>query len=306
MIRTLMLLCIVTALSLASDHLIAPIPNHLDVDPHKAELGKKLFFDTRLSVDNSIACVSCHHLTEGGDDNLPVSFGVHGHKGTRNAPTVYNAVFDFRQFWDGRAKDLQEQARGPIENPVEMAHHFDRLIPLLQTTDYAPRFQAIYPDGITPTNIANALAEYEKTLITPNAPFDRYLRGDKEAISPQAKVGYTLFKTKGCILCHQGMNIGGSMYNKFGIFVESNLTDMGRFAVTHKERDRFFFKVPSLRNIDKTAPYFHDGHETSLRKAVLTMSEYQLGRKMTQADVDAILAFLHTLDGQLPEGIMPQ
>lgn len=299
------LLTVLPLFLFAEENLITPIPNEMHVDQSKALLGKKLFFDTRLSVDNSVACVSCHILEDGGDDNLPVSFGFKGQTGTRNAPTVFNAVFNFRQFWDGRAQNLQEQALGPIENPVEMAHRFENLIPQLKKTEYKKLFDAIYPDGITRTNIANAIAEYEKTLITPNAPFDRYLKGDENAISQQAKEGYRLFKSKGCILCHQGINIGGNMYNKFGVFVEGNVTDFGRFEVTHKERDRHFFKVPSLRNIEMTAPYFHDGHEPDLRQAVLTMSEYQLGRKMTKSEVDAIMAFLHTLNGELPEGIMP-
>lgn len=305
MLKRLILFCVIHITLVAAEQLIEPIPDHIQVDPQKVELGKKLFFDTRLSIDDSVACVSCHILADGGDDNLPVSFGFKGQTGTRNAPTVFNAVFNFRQFWDGRAKDLQEQALGPIENPVEMAHYFDKLIPNLQKTEYQNLFRAIYEDGITKMNIANAIAEYEKTLITPNAPFDHYLQGDKNAISDQAKEGYRLFKTKGCILCHQGINIGGNMYNKFGIFVDNNTSDLGRFEVTHRERDRHFFKVPSLRNIEKTAPYFHDGHEPDLRQAVLTMSEYQLGRKMTKFEVDAIMAFLHTLNGGLPERIVP-
>ncbi len=289
----------------AEEKLITPIPLEMNVDKRKASLGKKLFFDTQLSRDRSIACVNCHNLSDGGDDNLPVSFGFKGQTGTRNSPTVYNAVFNFRQFWDGRAKDLQEQALGPVENPVEMAHDFKQLIPQLKKTEYRKEFDAIYSDGITRENVANAIAEYEKTLITPNAPFDRYLQGEKGAISPDAEEGYLIFKSKGCILCHQGINIGGSMYNKFGVYVESNVSDLGRYEVTRKSRDKHFFKVPSLRNIERTAPYFHDGHEPDLRKAVLTMSEFQLGRKMTQQEIDKILAFLHTLNGEIPQNIEP-
>lgn len=290
---------------LVADALISPLPQKIDVDVAKAKLGKALFFDTQLSKDNSISCASCHILTQGGDDNLPVSFGYKGQTGTRNAPTVYNAVFNFRQFWDGRAADLQEQAAGPIENPVEMAYSFKALVPKLEKTHYKKEFEAIYKNGINKENITNAIAEYEKTLITPNAPFDKYLRGDKKALSKEAKEGYELFKTKGCILCHQGVNIGGDMYNKFGIYSESGSKDLGRYDVTHKERDKGYFKVPSLRNITLTAPYFHDGSEPSLRKAILTMADYQLGREITDEEVDKILVFLKSLNGELPKDIEP-
>ena len=290
---------------LEADALISPIPLTIKVDKQKAALGKKLFFDTRLSLDNTISCATCHNLNEGGDDNLRVSFGYHGHTGTRNSPTVYNALFNFRQFWDGRVANLQEQAEKPIENPVEMANNFTELIPRLKKTTYKQQFDAIYKDGITKANITNAIAEYEKSLITPNAPFDRYLRGEKSALSDEAKEGYTLFKTKGCILCHQGINIGGNMYNKFGVYTDTNNSDLGRYDVTHKKRDKYFFKVPSLRNVVRTAPYFHDGSEPNLRTVVLIMSKYQLGRKMTTEEVDKILAFLKSLNGELPDDIEP-
>ena len=290
---------------LVADTLISPLPQKVEVNAAKAKLGKALFFDVRLSKDGSVSCASCHILNEGGDDNLPVSFGYNGQTGTRNAPTVYNAVYNFRQFWDGRAADLQDQAADPIENPVEMANSFKKLIPKLEKTPYKKAFEAIYKDGITKNNITDAIAEYEKTLITPNAPFDKYLKGDNNALSKEAKEGYEIFKTKGCVLCHQGINLGGNMYNKFGIYSESNSKDLGRYDVTHKERDKGYFKVPSLRNIARTAPYFHDGSEPSLREAVLTMSEYQLGREITNEEVNKILAFLKSLNGELPKNIKP-
>lgn len=290
---------------LVADTLISPLPQKVEVNAAKAKLGKALFFDVRLSKDGSVSCASCHILNEGGDDNLPVSFGYNGQTGTRNAPTVYNAVYNFRQFWDGRAADLQDQAADPIENPVEMANSFKKLIPKLEKTPYKKAFEAIYKDGISKNNITDAIAEYEKTLITPNAPFDKYLKGDNNALSKEAKEGYEIFKTKGCVLCHQGINIGGNMYNKFGIYSESNSKDLGRYDVTHKERDKGYFKVPSLRNIARTAPYFHDGSEPSLREAVLTMSEYQLGREITNEEVNKILAFLKSLNGELPKNIKP-
>ena len=283
--------------------LITPIPTHVDVDGVKVQLGKKLYFDTMLSKDDTINCATCHDLHNGGDDGLKVSFGIKGQTGTRNAPTVYNAVFNFRQFWDGRAKTLQDQAAAPIENPVEMGEHFPDLIKKLNATAYKKEFAKIYKDGITKENITDAIAEYEKTLITPNAPFDLYLKGDANAISQEAKEGYELFETKGCIACHQGTNIGGNLYNKFGVFDDANLSDLGRYEVTKRERDKGYFKVPSLRNIAKTAPYFHDARTSDLSEAVRLMADYQLGRKLSDEEIAKIVAFLKTLSGKLPKGI---
>jgi cytochrome c peroxidase len=291
--------------ALLSKEPINPIPESIATDNEKAALGKMLFFDTQLSKDDTISCASCHILKQGGDDNLQFSFGINGQKSRCNAPTVYNSVFNFRQFWNGRAKDLQEQAGKPIENPLEMGFNFSDLIKKLNKTDYKEKFKSIYKDGITKENITNAIAEYEKTLITPNSPFDNYLKGDKSALTKEQKEGYELFKAKGCVACHQGINVGGNMYNKFGIFEDSNTTDLGRYEVTHRERDKYYFKVPSLRNIAKTAPYFHDGRTYSLRVAVLTMAEYQLGRKITLDEADKIVAFLHSLSGKLPQDIEP-
>jgi len=286
---------------LFSNEPIKPIPLYVKVDKKKAELGKELFFDTMLSRDRTVSCASCHILQDGGDDNLRFSFGIKGQEGPINAPTVYNAVFNFRQFWDGRAVDLQDQAGGPIENPKEMGYTFKELIPRLENSPYKAQFDAIYTDGITKANITDAIAEYEKTLITPNSPFDRYLRGDKNALTKEQKEGYELFKAKGCISCHHGVNIGGNLYNKFGIFEDSNTTNYGRYNVTHKERDKYYFKVPSLRNVARTAPYFHDGRTYSLQEAVYTMAKYQLGRKITPQEVDKIVAFLKSLNGELPK-----
>ena len=284
---------------------IDPIPETVEVNAKKAALGKKLFFDTLLSKDNTISCASCHILQDGGDDNQRVSFGIEGQQGPINAPTVYNSVFNFRQFWDGRAADLQEQAMGPVENPVEMGNSFANLIKTLEKTPYKQQFDALYKDGITKNNIADAIAEYEKTLITPNAPFDRYLKGDAYALTQEQKEGYELFKSKGCISCHHGRNIGGNMYNKFGVFQDANSSHLGRYNVTHKERDKYYFKVPSLRNVAKTAPYFHDGRTSDLRTAVYFMAKYQLGRKITPQEVDKIVAFLQSLNGELPKDIEP-
>jgi cytochrome c peroxidase len=284
---------------------IQPIPQTMKVDRHKAALGKKLFFDRQLSADKTINCASCHILHDGGDDNLKSSFGIYGQKGPINSPTVYNAVFNFREFWDGRAADLQEQAAGPIENPKEMGFNFKDLVIRLNKTPYKKLFHSIYKEGITKETITDAIAEYEKSLITPNSPFDRYLRGEEEAITQNQKEGYALFKAKGCIACHHGINIGGNMYNKFGIFTDSNSTDLGRYNVTHKEQDKYYFKVPSLRNITETAPYFHDGRTYSLKTAIYLMAQYQLGRKITEEEVEKIMAFLNSLKGTLPKEIEP-
>lgn len=284
---------------------ITPLPQSVKVNKAKAKLGQALFFDPILSHDNTISCATCHDLHNGGDDGLKVSFGIKGQEGVVNAPTVYNAVFNFRQFWDGRAKNLQEHAVGPVENPVEMGSSFKEAIEKLKKSKYKKLFDAIYKDGITKKNITDAIAEYEKTLITPNSRFDKYLRGDKNALTQNEKEGYELFKSKGCISCHHGENIGGNLYNKFGIFDESNSQWLGRYNVTHKEQDKYFFKVPSLRNVARTAPYFHDGRTYDLNKAVEIMSQYQLGRHITKEEIAKITAFLQSLNGELPKNIEP-
>ncbi len=280
---------------------IQPLPQSVKLDHQKVLLGKKLFFDPILSKDNTISCASCHHLKDGGDDNLKFSFGIKGQEGIINSPTVYNAVYNFRQFWDGRAADLREQAIGPIENPVEMGNTFPNLIKTLQNTYYKEVFEKIYDDGITKKNIVDAIAEYEKALITPNAPFDRYLRGDKKAITEDEKEGYDLFESKGCIACHHGVNVGGNLYNKFGVMEDAKSADLGRYNVTGNVRDKFYFKVPSLRNVARTAPYFHDGRTESLTEAVEFMAHYQLGRSISEEEIRKIVAFLHTLNGEIPD-----
>jgi len=297
-----LLLFLLSQTLLFSSELITPIPTHMNVNKAKMQLGKKLFIDTRLSKDNTISCATCHDIYNGGDDGLKVSYGIKGRNGTRNASTVHNAVFNFRQFWDGRVKTLQDQASGPIQNHVEMGENFPDLTKKLNATEYKNEFAKIYKDGITKENITDAIAEYEKTLITPNAPFDLYLKGDKNAISQEAKEGYELFQTKGCIACHQGINVGGNLYNKFGVFDDTNLSDLGRYEITKRKRDKGYFKVPSLRNIAQTAPYFHDGHTSNLDEAVRMMADYQLGRKLSDEEVAKIVTFLKSLTGKLPPG----
>ncbi len=278
---------------------IIPIPEKINFNKEKALLGKKLFFDNRLSKDKTISCASCHGLEKGGVDNLIVSVGINAQLGTINAPTVLNAVYNFRQFWNGRAKDLQEQAMGPIENPIEMGHDFNTLIKELNNSEYIKDFSELYKDGITKDNIADAIAEFEKTLITPNSRFDKFLKGDDNAITSYEKEGYEIFKQKGCISCHHGINIGGNSYNRFGVVININSDSLGRYDITKKEEDKYFFKVPSLRNIELTAPYFHDGRTYALKEAVKTMAMVQLGRPITEQEINKIVAFLKTLTGQL-------
>ena len=271
------------------------------INPEKVQLGKALFFDTILSKNNTISCATCHDLKNGGDDGLKFSFGINGQEGDINSPTVYNAVYNFRQFWNGRARDLQDQASGPVDNPIEMGHDFKELIPILNKTPYKQKFAVIYNDGINKKNITDAIAEFEKTLVTLNAPFDKYLLGDKNAISQDAKDGYKLFKQKGCIACHHGINVGGNLYNKFGVMQMVDSKRLGRFEVTNKEEDKLYFKVPTLRNIELTSPYLHDGRYTKLEDTVKFMARYQLGRILNQEEIDKIVKFLKSLTGEIPQ-----
>jgi len=280
---------------------ITPIPQNLEVDEKKVSLGKLLFFDTILSVDNTISCASCHDLENGGDDGLKFSFGIEGREGSINSPTVYNAVFNFRQFWNGRAKNLFDQIEGPIVNPDEMGNSFKNIVNTLNKTPYKNMFLKIYKDGVTKKNIKDVIVEYEKTLITPNSPFDQYLRGDKSAITQDQKDGYLLFKNKGCISCHHGINVGGNLYNKFGIMQYVRSDSLGKFEITKREEDKYYFKVPSLRNVEKTAPYLHDGRFETLEEVVKFMARYQLGQVVTQEEIDKIVFFLKSLSGEIPQ-----
>jgi len=281
---------------------ITPLPKSVPIDTQKAQLGEELFSDPILSRDNTVSCASCHILSSGGDDDLQFSFGIEGERGDINAPTVYNAFFNHVQFWDGRAKDLVEQAKGPILNPVEMGNSAKEVVAILKGSQYNAKFKKIFRDGVTFDNIAEVIAEFEKRLITPNAPFDRYLQGEEDAISTIQKEGYALFKSKGCISCHHGVNIGGNHFNKFGLVSKIEQNHLGRYNVTKKERDRYYFKVPSLRNITLTAPYFHDGRTYELKEVVKIMAKHQLGRKMSEEEIDKIVAFLHSLNGDIYKG----
>lgn len=294
---------------LASSQPISPIPQQLQLDAHKVALGERLFHDPRLSRDNTVSCASCHDLAKAGADARPLAVGVGGQFNTLNTPTVLNSGFNFRQFWDGRAATLEEQVAGPIHNTVEMATTWREVIAKLEReASYRKAFKAIWPDGIRSAHIQQALAEFQRSLITPDAPFDRHLRGDTQALSGEAREGWELFRNLGCIACHQGVNIGGNMYASLGVmgdfFAERGTpvqpSDLGRFNVTGREADRHLFKVPSLRNVERTAPYFHDGSIATLDKAVDTMARYQLGLNLNEHERQALLAFLRSLNGVLP------
>lgn len=270
----------------------------------KVALGARLFHDGRLSRDNTVACASCHDLGKGGTDRRAVSVGVGGQTGDRNAPTVFNAGFNFVQFWDGRAASLEEQAAGPIHNPLEMGSNWNEVISKLKgDPHYAEAFARIYGGPPTETRIADAIACFERSLVTPDSPFDRFLKGDLVALSPRARAGFQRFQDYGCASCHQGVLLGGNMYQRFGVMEDffrgrpERATDLGRFNVTRSEEDRHVFKVPGLRNVALTGPYFHDGSALTLEEAVVVMGRVQLGRDLPAQDVRDIVAFLHSLSG---------
>lgn len=289
---------------------VQPLPTveSLHLDGAKVALGKRLFFDPRLSRDDTLSCASCHDLARGGVDQVPVSRGVGGALGSINAPTVLNAGFNFRQFWDGRAATLEEQAGGPVENPVEMGSSWAQVMGKLQADpELKGAFQQAFGGPPSPERVKQALAEYERSLVTPSR-FDRWLGGDKGALSEDEAAGYRLFKHHGCIACHQGVNLGGGSYQRFGIMDDyfahkKKLTkaDYGRFNVTGKAEDRFVFKVPTLRNVALTPPYFHDASATTLEEAVAVMGRYQLGLDLPPHDVLLITAFLRSLSGEVPQ-----
>lgn len=292
------------------DEPILPIPAEHGQDPRKVELGRRLFADARLSKDGTISCASCHPLALGGTDRQPRSSGVDGAMGPVNTPTVFNAGFNLAQFWDGRARTLEEQVDGPVHNPIEMSTSWPEVIERLAgDSELRDRFEAVYPEGLSPEAIRDAIATFERTLITPGSAFDRWLLGDDNALSREALKGYRLFKSYGCIACHQGVNIGGNMYQRMGTMGDyfgdrgSALTDedLGRARVTGDELDRYHFKVPSLRLSALTAPYFHDASVATLDEAIVAMARYQLGRSIPPRHVAAIKSFLLSVVGTHPE-----
>ncbi len=308
----LLLLCILfagsEALSRDGDiEPIKPIIREHGENLEKASLGEKLFHDPGLSTDNTISCSSCHQLDMGGADIVQFSFGVRDQIGVVNTPTVYNSRFNHAQFWDGRAATLEEQAAGPVHNPIEMASNWNEVInKLSQDPSYVKQFKQLYNSAINAANITDAIVAFERTLITPDSPFDRWLNGEKDALTEEEIEGYRTFKSYGCIACHQGVNVGGNMYQQMGAlsnyFADLNRpitpSDFGRFNVTGKERDKYFFKVPSLRLVTLTPPYFHDGSVKTLNDAIKIMAKYQLRRSIEDEDVERIIIFLKTLVGK--------
>lgn len=285
---------------------IVPIPLIIPVEPAKAQLGKILFFDTRLSKKNNIACSTCHQLKAGGDDNIAKGLSMTSDVHVINTPTVFNAVFNFRQNWDGSAKSLEDQIDMVLINHHEFNNQWSKVLTTLsQDEKLNNSFKAVYKTGLTRKNILNALVAFEKTLITPNSRFDDYLRNKADSLSEEEIQGYTLFKTYGCISCHQGVNIGGNLFQKFGIFQDYiayrgnvNKQDYGKFNYTNRQMDKFVFKVPSLRNVDVTAPYLHDGSAETLERVIEIMGKTQLGRALSDKDISLIKSFLKTLTGK--------
>ncbi len=288
---------------------IQPIPAARITNPAAVELGKALFFDPRLSKSGFISCNSCHNLSMGGTDNLKTSIGHGWQQGPINAPTVLNSRFNLAQFWDGRAADLKAQAGGPIANPGEMAFSHELAVNTLKTMPgYVGAFRKAYgSDEISTDRITSAIAAFEETLVTPNSRFDQWLKGNKKALTSNELAGYKLFKDSGCVACHNGPAVGGNSYQKMGVVeaYKASSPAEGRVAVTGKDADRFNFKVPTLRNVELTYPYFHDGAANTLPEAVDTMGRVQLGRKFTADENARIVAFLKTLTGDQPSFKMP-
>jgi len=291
------------------DEPIQPIAPAKVANLAKVELGKKLFFDPRLSKSGFISCNSCHNLSMGGSDNLTSSIGDRWQQGPINSPTVLNSSLNFVQFWDGRAKDLQDQAGGPIANPIEMAFSHDLALNVLNSIpQYVAEFGKVYgTKKLDIQLVTDAIAEFEKTLVTPNSRFDQWLKGNKKAITAEELKGYELFKNSGCVACHNGEAVGGNSFQKLGLF-EQYKTDnpaIGRAGVSKNDAERFFFKVPTLRNVELTYPYFHDGAAKTLEDAVDIMGRLQLGKKFTPEENALIVAFLKTLTGEQPKMQLP-
>jgi len=289
---------------------IQPITPAAVTNPLMMELGKKLYFDPRLSKSGFISCNSCHNLSMGGSDNLKTSIGHNWQKGPINAPTVLNSSLNVAQFWDGRARDLKEQAGGPIANPGEMAFTHELATGVIASIpQYVDEFGRVFGTrDVTIDRITQAIAAFEETLVTPNSRFDKWLMGDRAALSAEEAEGYRVFKTSGCVACHNGPAAGGTSFRKMGL-VEPYRTDNpaeGRVAVTGRDADRFNFKVPTIRNVELTYPYFHDGAADTLAQAVDVMGRVQLGRRFSDRENAQVVAFLRTLTGDQPSFTLPQ
>ena len=293
----------------------APDPAGNPVTPEKIALGKMLYFDGRLSSSGVISCNSCHNLGMGGIDGVPTSIGHGFQKGPRNAPTVYNAVFNIAQFWDGRAEDLKAQAKGPVQAAVEMNNKPEAVETVLNSMPgYVAAFKGAFPGEAKPVsfdNMAKAIEAFETTLITPGAPFDKFLQGDDRALSADQQAGLKLFIDKGCSACHAGVNLGGQAYFPFGVIHKPAddvrpIGDMGRFKVTQAKTDEYVFRAAPLRNVAVTAPYFHSGKVWKLQDAVTIMGDAQLGATLTPAEAEKIHLFLHALTAPIPQVAYPQ
>ncbi|AFL72288.1 cytochrome-c peroxidase [Thiocystis violascens] len=285
-------------------------PNDNAMTREKIELGKMLFFDPRLSASGVISCNTCHNLGTGGDDNLPTSVGHGWQKGPRNSPTVFNAVFNNAQFWDGRAEDLKAQAKGPVQAGVEMANNPEQVVATLKSMpDYVERFGRAFPgeaDPVTFDNMAKAIEAFEVTLVTPASPFDQFIEGNDAAMTTEQKEGLNLFVERGCTACHSGVNVGGENYFPFGLIKRPGADilppgDKGRFQVTNSVSDEYVFRAAPLRNIALTAPYFHSGQVWDLKQAVAVMGTAQLGTEISDEEAGKIVAFLESLTGELPK-----
>ena len=293
----------------ASPEPIQPIKPPANINLGMVELGKKLYFDPRLSKSGFISCNSCHNLSMGGTDNIPTSIGDKWQQGPINAPTVLNSSLNVAQFWDGRAADLKAQAGGPIANPGEMGFTHTLAINVLESIPgYVREFKQVFSkDKIDIDQVTLAIAEFEKTLVTPNGRFDQWLLGKSDALTPNELAGYKLFKESGCVACHNGEAVGGNSFQKMGVVepYKTTATAAGRADVTGKDADRFNFKVPTLRNVEMTYPYFHDGAANTLSEAVDTMGRLQLGKKFTKDENGKVVAFLKTLTGDQPNFTLP-
>jgi len=302
----------------------APAPADNPMTPEKVELGKMLYFDPRLSSNGTVSCFTCHNVMEGGDDHRPTSIGVHGQAGGRNAPTVWNAAFLSAQFWDGRAATLEDQAKGPPANPIEMGMaNLDATVERIRRIPgYKSYFDRVFggEDSINMDNAARAIAAYERTLITPNSAYDRYVKGDKKALSEQQVRGLNAFSSTGCTACHSGANFAGPtlppgqpFLQKFPVFTDNTyvtayklMDDVGRMNVTHDPADKNMWRVQTLRNLVYTAPYMHNGSVKTLESAVEVMARTQLNAQLTDAQIGDIVEFLKSLTGEFPEQMMPR
>lgn len=293
----------------AADEPIEPIAAATVSSPALVELGKKLYFEPRLSKSGVISCNTCHNLSLGGTDNIKTSIGHNWQQGPINSPTVLNARMNVAQFWDGRADDLKAQAGGPIANPGEMAFTHELAVEVLESIPaYVAEFKKAFgSDGVNIDRLTTAIAAFEETLVTPNSRFDKWLKGDAKALTQAEADGYKLFKESGCVACHNGAAVGGASFQKMGVVepYKTASTAQGRVAVTGKDADRLNFKVPTLRNVELTYPYFHDGGAATLEEAVGTMGRLQLGRAFSDDETAKIVAFLKTLTGDQPQFGLP-